>query len=387
MEQNFEADLGGEQEDEATIYDITTSPNDFNTTTLVNMLESGIIKVPFFQRNYVWDIKRASKFIESLLLGLPIPQIFLFEKQKNSFLIIDGQQRLFTIYFFKKGRFPKNEHRSELRTFFYEGKGISDKILQDDEYFSDFSLKLPVPKGENENPFNKKKYDTLDSPSFDFDFKVIRSIIIKQNSPDDGDTAMFEIFNRLNTGGINLKPQEIRMSLYDSNFCHLILDLNNEKIWRNITSEKADLNLRDVEIILRGFSFLFNREKFKSSLNSFLNVFSKEAQNFDQETNDFVKNLFLKFLEKINPISQEKIFSKRNGRFSSPLFEAVFYAMAKPCIEKKDVSQMRKIDQSIIDTIYDDSFFKETLSFGSYKKESVDKRLNIAEKYVEEFNR
>lgn len=387
MVQNFEADLGDEQEDEAISYDITTSPNDFNTTTLVNMLESGIIKVPFFQRNYVWDIKRASKLIESLLLGLPIPQIFLFEKQKNNFLIIDGQQRLFTIYFFRKGRFPKSEHRSELRQFFYQGEGFPDRILQDDQYFSDFSLKLPVQKGENENPFNKKKYDTLDNPSFDFDFKVIRNIIIKQNSPDDGDTAMFEIFNRLNTGGINLKPQEIRMSLYDSAFCHLILELNNEKMWRNITSEKTDLNLRDVEIILRGFSFLFNREKFKSSLKSFLNVFSKEAQEFDEEKNDFIKNIFLEFLKKINTISREKIFSKQNGRFSAPLFESVFYAMAKPCIESNDIAQMRNIDQNTIDKIYEDSLFKETLSFGSYKKEAVDKRLNIANQYVEEFNR
>ena len=88
-------------------YDISVSPNDFNLKTLFDFIDSGIVKIPGFQRNYVWDIKRASKLIESLLIGVPIPQIFLYEEKKNSFLVIDGQQRLMTIYYFKKKRFPR----------------------------------------------------------------------------------------------------------------------------------------------------------------------------------------------------------------------------------------------------------------------------------------
>ena len=67
-------------------YDISVSPNDFNLKTLFDFIDSGIVKIPGFQRNYVWDIKRASKLIESLLIGVPIPQIFLYEEKKNSFL-------------------------------------------------------------------------------------------------------------------------------------------------------------------------------------------------------------------------------------------------------------------------------------------------------------
>jgi uncharacterized protein with ParB-like and HNH nuclease domain len=87
-------------------YDVTSSPNDFNVHTLCSFLEVGIISLPAFQRHYVWDKKRASKFIESLLIGLPVPQIFLYEQEKNKFLIIDGQQRYFTIYFFLKKALP-----------------------------------------------------------------------------------------------------------------------------------------------------------------------------------------------------------------------------------------------------------------------------------------
>src|SRR5947207_15912166 len=78
-------------------YDITASPNDFNTITLFNFIESGVVKIPAFQRNYVWDIKRASKLIESMVMGLPVPQIFLYEESRNSFLVIDGQQRLMSL--------------------------------------------------------------------------------------------------------------------------------------------------------------------------------------------------------------------------------------------------------------------------------------------------
>src|ERR1700730_2805766 len=75
-------------------YDITAAPNDFNVLTIFSFLESGSVRIPGFQRNYVWDLGRASKLIESLILGLPVPQVFLYEVERNRFLVIDGQQRL-----------------------------------------------------------------------------------------------------------------------------------------------------------------------------------------------------------------------------------------------------------------------------------------------------
>src|SRR5205823_118089 len=69
-------------------YSLTTEPNDFNVLTINSFIESGAVKIPAFQRNYVWDIKRASKLIESLILGLPVPQVFLYEKEQNNYLVI-----------------------------------------------------------------------------------------------------------------------------------------------------------------------------------------------------------------------------------------------------------------------------------------------------------
>ena len=92
---NWFEDGSGEADDfQIKEYDITASPNDFNMSTMFSFIESGAVKIPGFQRNYVWDIKRASKLIESIIIGLPIPQIFLYEEARNKFLVIDGQQRL-----------------------------------------------------------------------------------------------------------------------------------------------------------------------------------------------------------------------------------------------------------------------------------------------------
>lgn len=108
-----------EEESETVVkeYDITSTPNDFNILTLFSLIDNGVIKMPPFQRNYVWDKKRASKLIESIILGLPVPQVFLYEQGKNNFYVIDGQQRLLSIYFFVKQRFPTPEGRLILRQY------------------------------------------------------------------------------------------------------------------------------------------------------------------------------------------------------------------------------------------------------------------------------
>ena len=133
-----------EEETEGQIdeYDVTSAPNDFNVLTLFSFIESGAVRIPGFQRNYVWDKVRASKLIESLILGIPVPQLFLYEQARNRFQVIDGQQRLMSIYYYLKRRFPLIDKRGELRTIFDESGGIPEGILYDDQYFEDFNLRL-----------------------------------------------------------------------------------------------------------------------------------------------------------------------------------------------------------------------------------------------------
>ena len=162
MEEKWYIDYIEEGEEELAVneYDITSIPNDFNMLTLFNFIESGIVKIPDFQRNYVWDQKRASKLIESIILGLPIPQIFFYESEKNKYLVIDGQQRLMSIYFFIKQRFPKANCRNIIRAEFEKYGKIRDEIISDDTYFVNFTLKLDY--NDNKSSYDGKKYSTLD---------------------------------------------------------------------------------------------------------------------------------------------------------------------------------------------------------------------------------
>lgn len=261
-------------------YDITSTPNDFNISTIYSLIDNGVIKMPPFQRNYVWDEKRASKLIESILLGLPIPQIFLYEQGKNSFYVIDGQQRLLSIYFFIKQRFPTKEGRIILRNYLTGDTKIDNSILSDDRYFKNFSLKLPSISNNEKNKYNKLKYDTLGEYKYSFEIlRTIRSVVIKQNEPDD-DSSIYEIFNRLNTGGQNLSPQEIRMSLYYSEFYKLLIELNELPKWRNLLKQKSvDVHFKDLEILLRCIGMLFKLDEYKSPMGKFFERFFKKCES------------------------------------------------------------------------------------------------------------
>lgn len=310
-------------------YDITASPNDFNIKTMFDFIESSALVIPGFQRNYVWDIARASKLIESILLGLPIPQIFLYEENRNKFLVIDGQQRLMSIYYFVKQRFPRKEKRVELRRIFGEYGSIPDEVIEDDTYFRKFNLSLSELVPGQKNKFHGLNYSTLGELKLGFDMRTVRNIIVKQNLPDNDHSSVFEIFNRLNSGGINLKPQEIRACLYHSKFYDMLFKVNNDSRWRRLlNSSEADLHTRDVEIILRGFAMLVEGDSYKPSMVKFLNNFSNNSKKLTQEKVNYLENLFDSFLEATVDLP-EKVFFGSSGRFATLFFEAVFAAACK----------------------------------------------------------
>ncbi|MEZ7956860.1 MAG: DUF262 domain-containing protein [Rubritalea sp.] len=106
-----ELDLDEEQDDVPYVeYDISVSPSDPTLELLANQVERGDIIIPFYQRRYVWKIEQASKLIESFLMGLPVPQIFLYVNEEDQFEVIDGQQRVLSVKYFL-------EQRSEGLTF------------------------------------------------------------------------------------------------------------------------------------------------------------------------------------------------------------------------------------------------------------------------------
>ena len=316
----------GEAEDTAIgEFDLTATPNDFNVKTIIDFLNSGVFVIPTFQRNYVWDIKRASKLIESLVLGLPVPQIFLYEESRNKFLVIDGQQRLMSLHYFVLKRFPKVEKRGQLRLMADQGV-LPREIVANDEYFSNFNLQLSSPLPNQENKLNRTNYDTLGDLRTSFDLRTIRCVIIKQNSPPEDSSSVYEIFNRLNTGGVNLTPQEIRTSLYHSEFYQLLYELNAQPTWRKILGlEFPDLRLRDVELLLRGAAMLIRGDQYRPSLTKFLNMFSKDMRSAKKEVLATLRKVYFQFFEAAAPLP-DGIFGAGGKRITVSVFESVFAA-------------------------------------------------------------
>lgn len=375
-------------EDESETYPIdefqlTTTPNDFNIITIISFIKSKVFKIPNFQRHYVWDIKRASKLIESLLIGLPIPQIFLYEQDKNEFLVIDGQQRLMTLYYFVNGVFPRKEKRSELRRIFEDNGNIPANILSNDEYFTKFNLKLDGLSDTQKNKFNGKNYETLNEFQTTLNLATIRNMIIKPVAQDSEDGAMFEIFNRLNSGGMNLSPQEIRMSLYHSDFLLRLISLNENQTWRSILSKNiVDMRLSDIEAILRTFAMCLFTDQYKSSVSGFLNNFSNYAKTYNTQDINLFSDIWNGFMDSVKGID-EIHFRTGGNRMSITLFESIFYAATYDSFKDKAL-KIRQVGVSYINVLKNDPEFLAFSTDKTTRREHVIGRLERARVILEE---
>lgn len=362
-------------------YDITASPNDFNMSTMFSFIESGAVKIPGFQRNYVWDIKRASKLIESIIIGLPIPQIFLYEEARNKFLVIDGQQRLMSIYYFIKQRFPRKEKRFELRRIFDEKGHIPDEVLHDDTYFVKFNLQLTERLPNRPNRLNKLNYGTLGELKTTFDLRTVRNIIIKQNVPDaeeDDSSSIYEIFNRLNTGGINLKPQEIRTSLYHSPFYEMLYRINLDSRWRKLLGvTEPDLHMKDIEILLRAFSMVMCGHEYKPSMTRFLNLTSKRAGILSTEKVNYLELLFYAFINACDALPEKSFFGAQTTRVNISFIDAVFAAQCTEAFTNNSL-EVPIVNPAKLQLLKEDSEFITAAQSDTASTANVSKRLERA---------
>jgi hypothetical protein len=245
-----------EEEQDVLTYKISYYPADFTLSGYLEKSKNGQLVIPSFQRSFVWDQVKASKLIESFLLGLPVPGVFLYkERDTNKLQVIDGQQRILSAV-----RFFKND--------------FDDKA---------FRLKNVHPK------WNGKKYEDLDeADKFQLDDTVLRATVVQQLDPDD-DSSVFHIFERLNTGGINLNPMEIRKCVYNGLQFSLLEDLNALSDWRKLIGQpKPDKRYRDAELVLRVVALSHSWETYKKPMKGYLNGYLAELKNMKSDRRDTV---------------------------------------------------------------------------------------------------
>ncbi len=331
-------------------YAISSFGIDFDVEGLVRRLRKDEIFVPHFQRNYVWKQNEASQFVESLLLGLPVPGVFLAkEGESQRLLIIDGQQRLKTLQFFYDGFFKPTD------------TDIKKKVFQ----------LLDV-----QPQFAGKTYDTLgDDDRRRLDNSVIHATIIKQEAPaEEEDTSLFYIFGRLNTGGRKLNAQEIRSALYHGPLDDLIERLNNLPTWRAIFGKVSE-RFKDQELIIRFLALYFNSGEYKRPMEDFLNKFCSRHIKGSPEFLSQCEQIFHKTIDLAHSALGARAFRPARA-INVAVFDSITVGLAKR-LERGPVQKPEALLEAHRKLIADPRYV-DTTSRATADEASVATRLKLS---------
>ena len=319
---------------------------DFTVDAVVSRLDRGDIYIPDFQRSFVWDKRKASRFIESLLLGLPVPGIFLATDEDQRLIVVDGQQRLKSLKFFCNGYFNEDKRKFSLT-------GI-------------------------ESEFAGKTYDSL-SPNEQrkLDDSLLHAIIVRQDRPSDDKSSIYLIFERLNTGGMLLQPQEIRAAIYTGEFNDLLRSLNSNSHWRDMFG-KVHNRMKDQELILRFLAMYFNWEKYQSPLTKFLNTYMGSNRHLETRSEKELGLAFESTMETIHKHLGPNAFKppQSNGRFTAAVFDSVAVGVAKR-LERGDIQNAKAL-KSRYDSLFENEDYREATFAGTAHTAAAKQRLTIA---------
>lgn len=295
-----------EEYSDDSLFNITSWGADMTFRELVSMYSDGELARPEFQRNYVWSKQEASRFIESILLGLPVPSIFLANSRNNEKLIIDGFQRIMTVF-----------------DYMIKKKFCSEDVL--------FKL---TNSGKINERWRNKAFDEL--PIEDqrkLRSSTIHAIIFEQKHPKDDDTSMFQIFARINTSGRSLNAQEIRNCVCQGGFNTLLFKLNDNKIWRKLYGTPSpDPRMLDLELILRFFAIrdlkCIEDSRKQINLRKYLDIYMQQCSTLtlEEKEHDFEQMIDLVY-SKLG-VSAFKFSSGAmcRGKINAPLFDAISVA-------------------------------------------------------------
>jgi uncharacterized protein with ParB-like and HNH nuclease domain len=324
-------------------YSITSYGADYPVDSLVDRLRENKIRVPSFQRGYVWNEKQASRFIESLLLGLPVPGIFLSKEMDSAnLLVIDGQQRLKSLQ------------------YFYDGI-IKNKVFK----LSDV-----------QNRFNGKSYNELDSDDRQrLDDSIIHATIVKQDEPSEDNSSIYLVFERLNTGGLLLRPQEIRSAIYSGDFAELIKDLNKYPQWRNIYGIEST-RLKDQEFILRFFAMYFYKDHYKKPLKGFLNTYMAKNRNFQLNDKNTLTEIFKQTVNFVDNVLGKKAFRPIRG-INASIYDSIMVGIAEMYSRKSKFPE-KEIFLEKYNELLGNAEYQEATNAGTSDEPIVEKRMNLA---------
>lgn len=328
---------------------------DFDVHGLVRRLNEGDIVVPNFdppgsegtslagfQRAFVWRKYQMDRFIESLLLGYPVPGIFLVQQPDRKLLVLDGQQRLRTLQRFYGG------------------------TLEDGSKFTLESVG---------DAFVGLSYETLDVENRRaLDNNFIHATVIKFDPEIGGDESIYQLFERLNASGSNLYPHEIRVALYPGQLVDRVAQLNGDLNWRTLYGG-VNPRLKDQEQILRFLALYTEGDEYRRPLKGFLNDFLKRHRNLEDLDFDAFESRFRETCRVLAQGPGARAF-RSTRQVNAALVDSIMVAVARR-LEQGPIEDPGSIGP-VLDRLLEDDDFQTSIARATADEERVATRLRMA---------
>ena len=334
----------GDDEEIAQIfrYRITSYGADMLVDGIVRRLKQDAIFIPGFQRKFVWTNTQASRFIESLLLGLPVPGIFLFrEPTTRRLMVVDGQQRLLSLRHFYEGIIRGREFRLV---------GLLSEFLG-------------------------KIYRALSAESKrDLDDSIVHATIFQQDHPTSDRSSIYSVFERLNTGGSPLQPQEIRACVYRGKLNDLLSSLAKDTHWRAVYRSENPRR-KDEEIILRFLALYHDMSRYQRPMKKYLNDFMQEHQNPSDSLCEKLRRTFETTIKAVDKILRPEALRPERA-LNVSVADAVLVGLAHR-LDKGPIREPQAL-KAANDRLIDCLRKEELYTIGTINKDRVERRISLA---------
>jgi uncharacterized protein with ParB-like and HNH nuclease domain len=356
------------------IEQVRTKSLDLSFNEILDMYRDNEFEIsPDYQRLFRWPEEKESRFIESLILEMPIPPIYVIEKEESVYELIDGLQRISTYLHF----------RGEL-------KDVEGKVGQLELSGCDIVTEL-----------NGYTYDKLPKT---LQIRLKRSFIRVEVIRKGSDPRLrYYMFKRLNTGGEQLSDQEIRnctIRLLDDTFNDFIIDLSTNEDFKStichLNDEKVEKK-EDQEYVLKYFAYKLDRENYKKDISPFLTTFMEKVADenhkqkiqldYEKERQDFEKTFKI-----LNLTLGENAFDKmRQGRYVSGITSTHYDSFTmglQPFLSRiniEDGELLKDLGQLMKNIKQDTGFLNNASGGGKNTKNYLQQRIAVVETKVGEF--
>jgi hypothetical protein len=358
---------------------------DISFGELINLYKNDeLIIRPEYQRLFRWSETQKTALIESILLSIPIPPIFVAEDKNGVWELVDGLQRVSTfISFFgelKGDGWEINYQEEDVNSSVEEGEEIEEgngEVTEEEKTLNKWTLQ----EGGLVNSLQGFNVDTLPT---NLKINLKRAVCRVEILRGESSTSMkYELFKRLNSGGSKLTPQEIRNAIYrgiNPRLNELLLKISQNEVFKTLTQlTRGKLNeLYDQELVLRFFAFYKNAENVNENMEKFLNKFMENTvSNTDFDYNNY-ESLIIRVLELINQIGDDKIFRNRNASnlFVPAYFEGILIGVAQNIDKYAEDIELLK---SKITQLKSDTDFKRYSGTASNSRSRIRNRLKRAD--------